>query len=43
VTHGGVSRVARGAILGIEEARVPFLEAPQDIILKLTDGAMEWL
>ena len=43
VTHGGVSRVARGAILGIETHRVPFLEAPQDAILKLTDGAMAWL
>ena len=43
VTHGGVSRVARGAIFGIEAERVPFLEAPQDVILKLTAGAMEWL
>jgi probable phosphoglycerate mutase len=43
VTHGGVSRVARGAIFGIEEDRVPFLDAPQGSILKLTDGAMEWL
>ena len=43
VTHGGVSRVARGAILGIETHRVPFLEAPQDAILKLTNGAMAWL
>jgi broad specificity phosphatase PhoE len=43
VTHGGVSRVARGAILGIEDALVPFLDVPQDKILKLRDATMSWL
>lgn len=43
VTHGGVSRVARGAILGIESGLVPFLDVPQDRILILRDGAMTWL
>jgi probable phosphoglycerate mutase len=43
VTHGGVSRVARGAILGIDDARVPFLDVPQDKILKLRDATMSWL
>ena len=43
VTHGGVSRVARGAILGIEPGLVPFLDVPQDRILILRDGAMTWL
>lgn len=43
VTHGGVSRVARGALLGIPEHLVPFLDAPQDKILRIRDGAMSWL
>jgi len=43
VTHGGVSRVARGAVLGIDPGLVPFLEVPQDRILLLRDGAMDWL
>lgn len=43
VTHGGVSRVARGAILGIDADLVPFLDSPQDKILLLRDGAMDWL
>jgi len=43
VSHGGVSRVARGALLGLDRAVVPFLEVPQDKILKLTDGKMLWI
>jgi probable phosphoglycerate mutase len=43
VTHGGVSRVARGALFGIAPGQVPFLEVPQDKILKVVDGAMDWL
>jgi probable phosphoglycerate mutase len=43
VTHGGVSRVARGAIFGVDRHLVPFLEVPQDRILKLCDGKMEWV
>jgi broad specificity phosphatase PhoE len=43
VSHGGVSRVARGALLGLDRAVVPFLEVPQDKILKLTDGSMQWI
>lgn len=43
VTHGGVSRVARGLILGLETQDVPTLEVPQDKILLLTPGAMQWL
>jgi probable phosphoglycerate mutase len=43
VTHGGVSRVARGAVLGTDASLVPFLEVPQDRILLLRDGGMEWL
>ncbi|MGO4686011.1 histidine phosphatase family protein [Hyphomicrobium sp. 2TAF46] len=43
VSHGGVSRVARGALLGIDRDFVPFLEVPQDRILKLADGRMQWI
>jgi probable phosphoglycerate mutase len=43
VTHGGVSRVARGALFGIAPDQVPFLDVPQDKILKLANGAMDWL
>jgi probable phosphoglycerate mutase len=43
VTHGGVSRVARGAILGIEDALVPYLDVPQDKVLRLRDATMLWL
>jgi probable phosphoglycerate mutase len=43
VTHGGVSRVARGALLGIDPNRVPFLDVPQDKILVLRDGTADWL
>ncbi|HET6389138.1 histidine phosphatase family protein [Hyphomicrobium sp.] len=43
VSHGGVSRVARGALLGIDRAIVPFLEVPQDRILKLANGKMQWI
>ena len=43
VTHGGVSRVARGAVLGLDTREVPSLEVPQDRILALRAGEMEWL
>lgn len=43
VGHGGVSRVARGALLGIDRGRVPFLEVPQDKILELNGTKMRWL
>ncbi|MFT3731568.1 MAG: histidine phosphatase family protein [Hyphomicrobium sp.] len=43
VSHGGVSRVARGALLGIDRSVVPFLEVPQDRILALSDRRQQWL
>lgn len=43
VTHGGVSRVARGAVLGLASRDVPFLDVPQDKTLILTSGRMTWL
>ena len=43
VSHGGVSRVLRGNILGIELATVPLLEVPQDRVLILRRDNVEWL
>jgi probable phosphoglycerate mutase len=43
VTHGGVSRVARGALFRIAETSVPFLDVPQDRILEIRCGEMRWL
>ena len=43
ISHGGVSRVARGAVLGLDTAVVPTLDVPQDKVLVLRDGAMSWL
>lgn len=43
ITHGGVSRVARGAVLNLDTRDVPILEVPQDKILVLKDGTMRWI
>ena len=43
VTHGGVSRVARGAILGLDKSLVPFLDVPQDKTLVLRGRTMAWI
>ena len=43
ITHGGVSRVARGAVLGLDTRDVPALDVPQDRILLLRDAAMSWI
>jgi broad specificity phosphatase PhoE len=43
VTHGGVSRVARGLVLGLDTHTVPTLAVPQDQVLVLTAGAMRWI
>jgi probable phosphoglycerate mutase len=43
ITHGGVSRVARGAILGLDTRDVPVLDVPQDKILLLRDRQMSWI
>ena len=42
VSHGGVSRVLRGYLLGIAPREVPFLEVPQDRVLVLRQGDMAW-
>ena len=43
VTHGGVSRVIRGALLGLERRLVPTLEVPQDKVLVLEGATARWL
>jgi probable phosphoglycerate mutase len=40
--HGAVSRVLRGLVLGIEGADVTELEVPQDRVLVLRAGSMQW-
>jgi probable phosphoglycerate mutase len=41
--HGGVSRVLRGHIYGLDLASVPELPVPQDRVLILRRGGMDWL
>jgi broad specificity phosphatase PhoE len=41
--HGGVSRVLRGHLYGIDSALVPELPVPQDRILVLRRDGMHWL
>ena len=43
ISHGGVSRVVRGAVLGLDTSLVPTLEVPQDKVLILRDGGMWWM
>jgi len=43
ITHGGVSRVARGAVLALDTALIPTLEVPQDRVLVLRDATMRWI
>jgi len=41
--HGGISRVLRGHLYGIETAAVPQLAVPQDRILVLRREGMDWI
>lgn len=43
VSHGGVSRTLRGALLNLDVAEIPFLDVPQDRVLVLTAGDVSWL
>jgi broad specificity phosphatase PhoE len=43
VSHGGVSRALRGAIVPVERSEVPRLKVPQDRVLILKRGSMDWL
>jgi probable phosphoglycerate mutase len=41
--HGGISRVLRGHLYGVDPADIPQLPVPQDRILILRREGMEWL
>jgi broad specificity phosphatase PhoE len=43
VSHGGVSRVVRGHVLGLDWGEIHALEVPQDRILRLKRGEQAWL
>jgi broad specificity phosphatase PhoE len=43
VSHGGVSRVLRGHILGLDLKSVPLLDVPQNRVLLLRHDAIDWL
>jgi probable phosphoglycerate mutase len=43
VSHGGVSRTLRGRVLGIAPADLLHLDVPQDRVLVLRRGQIEWL
>ncbi|MBS0244018.1 MAG: histidine phosphatase family protein [Proteobacteria bacterium] len=42
VSHGAVSRVLRGLVLGIEGADITELEVPQDKVMILEAGKIQW-
>ena len=42
VSHGGVMRVLRGYLLGLNPREIPDLNVPQDKVLVLKRGHMEW-
>ncbi len=41
--HGGVSRVLRGHLFGLDPAAVPELPVPQDRVLVLRRDGMDWI
>jgi probable phosphoglycerate mutase len=41
--HGGISRVLRGHLYGVDPAEIPQLPVPQDRVLILRREGMEWL
>ena len=43
VSHGGVSRVLRGHLLGLDPTAVPFLDVPQDKVMVIGRGRLEWV
>ena len=43
VSHGGVSRVVRGHVLGLDWGEIHALDVPQDRILRLRRGEQAWL
>jgi len=43
VAHGGVSRALRGIVLKLPPAEIAELEVPQDKVLKIEAGQIEWI
>lgn len=43
VSHGGVGRALRGLILDLPKHELVELDVPQDKVLKIRDGHIEWL
>ena len=43
VAHGGVSRSLRGIVLKLPPAKIVELDVPQDKVLKVEAGQIEWL
>jgi len=43
VAHGGVMRVLRGLILGLQPAQIFALDVPQDKVLVVEAGRTHWL
>jgi probable phosphoglycerate mutase len=43
VTHGNVSRVLRGLLLGLDRRAVPKLEVPQDTLWRYAGGTGTWV
>lgn len=41
-SHGAVSRVVRGLVLGLDGPSITSLEIPQDKVLIMRDGQMSW-
>jgi len=42
-SHGGVSKAVRGLVLQLASAEIPHLEVPQDKVLLVRAGSIEWL
>jgi probable phosphoglycerate mutase len=43
VSHGGVSRVLRGLLLGLAPRDIPRLEVPQDKVMMLSSHCLRWI
>ncbi len=42
VSHGGVSRVVRGHLLGLDQREIPMLKVPQDQVMAVSNGHLRW-
>ena len=43
VTHGGINRCLRGRIERLPVCDIPHLKVPQDKVLLMTDGGVDWI